>query len=213
MTTYPINPPPPLCSGDLEVKWKEGAILHCATETTGGKYIRKCLTKWQKRILKDAGLDESSAKAFASHDAICTYKDYEKGIGEMSAKYGRGVWTPLEDYKNKIIHGEATCWYLWPIGATDRQGWQVANDWWSNGKGKPYDYAAFIRLFIKSTFMDVFDSAAGWKWADWCTENVADLWSKTGKDPYQTTNPTPLTSDHRAGWNWSKTGLITLEAL
>jgi len=209
--------PIPLCSGEVDTKWQEGAILHCR----GNKTIRKCLTKWQRRLLEENDLPCKTSQAYGTHDAVCCYKDGHKGFGEMSIDARQGIWTPIEEYQADIIHGKVILWYLWPIGATARHGKEAAAAW-SQLEGKPYDFSALPRLYIKCVFMDwqdwpwpfsiVGDWQAGKKFAWYCTESVKESWEPIFPI-YHKTNPTPLTTEHRAGWNWSKGGLITLRAL
>lgn len=211
------NPPPPLSSGDIFTHWKEGAILH----SLGCKVIEHGLVRWQRRLQKEAGLPYKRVKVFGTHDAICVYKCGVKGFGEMLASARRGVWTPVTEYQRKIVYGEAVCRYLWPIGATEEQG-TLAAARWSKHEGKMYDFPAFFRLLVKAYALDLQDWPwpfswlgkwqAGSRWMWYCTESVNDCW-KDLVDVYGKTNPTPLTTEHRAGWNYSRSGRITLKTL
>jgi len=208
-----IWPPLPLSADELQDKWRAGAILHVAGTNTLSRYIIECLTKWQKRTMWENGLNDDSVKCYGSHDAICVMKNRQKGVGEMSAKYGKGIWLPLEDYMKQINDKKVKCWLLYPVGANEQQGKAAAWNWFQYGFNQPYDYLAFVRLFIKSVLMDISDKAAGWEWAYWCTESVAKCWDATGVIVYGKQNPTPLTTEHRCGFNWSPKHEITLEVL
>lgn len=207
-----IWPPLPLTAEQLAEKWQPGAILHCNNSNTFSRLIIKSLTQWQRRLVRRAGIPWKGVRAYASHDAICCYMAGYMGFGEMLARSG-GTWTSLEQYQRKIASGESICWLLWPSEAKPVDGTRAGNNWYLYGACSPYDYLAFFRLFIKALFFEVSDKAAGWKWAHWCTESVKDCWLHAGFNIYDTKNPTPLTTDHRCGFNWSATHKINLEVL
>jgi hypothetical protein len=149
-----------------------------------------------------------------NHDAIVVERDGKLWIGESCPPVAR--LTSIEDYEKDIKRG-----YIYRIrvlevvGATTEQE-EAAADWWlDHVNNSPYDYMAFPRLLFKALFGNWINSAAGWTWARWCTEGIAesykfgtdtqgvrDAWKEGKLYPWKKLNPTPLTTWMR--WHQGK---------
>jgi hypothetical protein len=156
-------------------------ILHVRSSTRFGKMIRYVLGSW------------------GNHDGLL-WQDSDGAWYVLESVSPWATKTPLRAYEDAMDDGWTFCRVYWPIGAMEDQG-AAACDWWLRYvDGTFYDWAGIARLAIKAAFGDWIRRAAGWEWAHWCTEGVADAWRLGGRaDAWRKINPTPLTTEHRVG--------------
>ena len=174
---------------------RPGLIVSVCSRRAAGYLIRKML----KKAFDDLGPEalKVTPEVF-NHDAI-VIKDHGKWyIGD--AQPWRARLVPIEEYEKDVNSDYIYCLRVFSAkGATLEQEEAAAAWWLSNVNGSWYDFMAYPRLIFKCIFGDIFDAAAGWKWANWCTEGVAEAYSKGAKlDVYHKNNPTPLTTVKRA---------------
>lgn len=162
---------------------RPGLILNMSTNSLFGRLIRFVLARnWEDQ------------RACPNHDAIVVEHDGKLWIGESQPPVAR--LSPIEQYEKEIKSGFIYRLRVLEVtGATKKQE-RAAADWWlENVKNSPYDYKGIFRLLIKAIFGNWFKSAAGWEWARWCTEGVAEAWKNGAKlDVWGKNNPTPLTT-------------------
>jgi len=151
---------------------------------------------------------------WGNHDALgVLFRDGSCGIGDMEP--WRGKVNTLESYRKGMIDGKWEVRLFEVIGATQAQERRAAHWWTEQVVGRFYDFAAYPRLIGKCLLGDIFPRAAGWTWANWCTESVADAWrcgaccDWTGGNR----NPTPLTVEKRAGMYPTLPGRVTLREI
>lgn len=155
-----------------------GMIVHVKTTAFFGHTIIKVLNSW------------------GSHDApVCeTTEGYKIGDAEP--------WTAklhsIEYYEQRMNEDGWEVQFLLPWDYTPAEG-RRASDWWiRHVYGTFYDFAAFPRLLFKALFADIWTKTAGWEWANWCTEGVANAWKVgAGKYYWKKMNPTPRTTEKR----------------
>jgi len=162
---------------------RPGLILNMSTNSMFGKLIRLVLARnWDNR------------HECPNHDAIVVEHAGQLWIGESQPPVAR--LTPIAQYekeiKSKFLYRLRV---LEVVGATTNEERLAANWWLDNVRNSPYDYFGIWRLLIKAVFGNWFKQAAGWTWANWCSEGVAEAWKKGAKrDPWGKLNPTPLTT-------------------
>ena len=189
---------------------KPGMKLHIKTNTPIGWLLRISMNKWAKRICKSLG--KPVVKVKGNHDAMFIRSlTTSFSIGECLMFKG-GVLTALAEYEQRMNNGYCECWVYEVIDSTEHDGIWASYNWISMVFGTGYDFVAYPRLIIKSLFADWEDSsiewmrklgerAAGWEWANWCSEGNHRAWYKSppGINVYQTNNPTPMTTEQVAG--------------
>ena len=165
---------------------RPGLILNMSTNSFFGRIIRFVLARrWPNR------------RECPNHDAIAVEYDGKLWVGESCPPVAR--LTSIEQYEKEIKSGFIyRLRVLEVIGATQRQERAAAQWWLDNVRNSPYDYRGIFRLLIKAIFGNWIKAAAGWEWARWCTEGVADAWKNGAKlDLWGKNNPTPLTTLNR----------------
>lgn len=183
---------------------REGMNVHVRHNSRLGRMIRWALNKWLKRICEDLGVPV--VQVWGNHDGITVKVNGRMFIGEATPR--GNILTPVEDYERLLDLGKIEVRIYEVIGATLADGKNAAMFWILNVKGRPYNFMAYPRLLCKSLFFDlsyskikwlkkIGDKAAGWEWADWCTEGFQKAWVRI-KDVLQTGNPTPLTVEQVA---------------
>lgn len=191
-----------------------GMIIHsCRPSGTGSRLILWALNQWETRLCREYGLPK--ARVRGSHDAMVILHPVLKRlvVGESLAGHG-AVLTPIEDYVAAIRTGVVEAWLFEVDGATADDGIKAGNAFCNYVLDTPYDYMAYPRLLCKAILGDRWPKVAGWEWAHWCTEGLAAAWGRAGFDPWQTINPTPLTTEHVAGWVPRKPGkAVTLKVV
>lgn len=133
-----------------------------------------------------------------NHDAIIVKGMHDRWyIGDSQP--WRAKLTPIEKYEEEVNSGHLYNLRVFEAkGATRHQEEDAAAYWVENINRSLYDFLAYPRLILKILFGDHWQWAAGWEWARWCTEGVAESYSKgAGLDVYKKTNPTPLTTVKR----------------
>ena len=160
---------------------RPGLLLHVRSKGFWGIAIRKVLGSW------------------GNHDSIAVMRqDGSPAIGDVEPH--RAHLTTIEKYNERIIKGEYTVKVLEAIGATVGDERLAAIWWMENIKGRSYDYWAFPRLLLKAIFGDWIPAAAGFEWAEWCTEgNYHAYLEGAGIDLYGKKSPTPMTTEKRTG--------------
>jgi hypothetical protein len=131
-----------------------------------------------------------------SHDALVM--DGLAGIGESLPLRARV--TPFETYEKKMRGETCRVAILRCPQLTQVESWNVSAAWENNVCGTFYDFGAFPRLWFKARFADIWDRAAGWEWAHWCTEGLQKayrLGTQGYVDPWGKNNPTPKTTENR----------------
>lgn len=177
---------------------RPGLILNMSTRSWYGWLIRHVLAH-----------DWDHPSECPNHDAIVVEHAGHLWIGESQPPVAR--LTPITQYEKEIKSGFIyRLRVLEVVGATTNQERLAAQWWLENVRNSPYDYMAYPRLIFKALFGNWIDSAAGWEWARWCTEGVADAWKcGTEFDPWNKLNPTPLTTWAR--WQQGKLRLLVYE--
>jgi hypothetical protein len=178
---------------------QSGMILHVRSYTTFGRLIRKALN-----------VKKPSPRCWGNHDGIIIESNGQFYSGDSEPFVAK--LTPISHYERNINLGKCEC-KIYRLKDTSRPalGQQAATYWIDNVCSTPYDFIAFIRLFIKATVGDLSNSkygflrrlgekSAGLTWANWCTEGVAESFDKvTGGMIYGKTNPTPYITEKRVG--------------
>ena len=162
---------------------RPGLVLNMSTNSWMGKLIQMVLARnWDNR------------RECPTHDAIVVEYDGKLWIGESVSPVAK--LTPIAKYERQVRSGFIyRIRVLEVVGATTKQEREAARWWLDNVKNSPYDWIAFPRLLWKAVIGDWIKSAAGWEFARWCTEGVAEAWKiGGGLDPWQKLNPTPLTT-------------------
>jgi len=159
---------------------RQGMVVRLKSDSMMGKMVMKMLKV-----------------CWSSHDAIVIImpsgRIYVGDAQPITAKL-----TPIEEYDEKVASGAWKVKFLLPEEYTHEKGMGAAEYWIKYVKGTVYDIAAFPRLALKCIFGDIWKKAAGWEWANWCTEGVAVSWLKGGNmNLWKKTNPTPLTTQKR----------------
>jgi len=131
------------------------------------------------------------------HDGLTVEVNDIMYIGESKPYKAR--LTPLDTYEADFESGAAFNPRIFEVvGATEEEERKAVDYWLNDVDGTWYDFLAFPRLFIKAVLIDKFDYPAGWEWAHWCTEGVAEAFENAlGRNIYGKTNPTPLTTIKR----------------
>ena len=156
--------------------FRAGDILHTATTSI--------LSRTIMRVLGSVG----------SHDALVM----AGGIGVGESVPLRARITPWADYEKNMLAGKVRVSVLRCPYISGLDGAEITWIWKRDIEGTPYDFGAFPRLFLKSIFGDICEKAAGWEWANWCTEGIRHAYiTGTGNmcDPWGKTNPTPRTTE------------------
>lgn len=162
---------------------RPGLVLNMSTNSLFGRLIRFALAR-----------DWKDSRECPNHDAMVVKHDGKLWIGESQPPVAR--LTPIEEYEAQIKSGFIYRFrVLEVVGATTEQE-EAASEWWLDYvRNSPYDYKGIFRLLVKVIFGNWFKAAAGWEWARWCSEGVADAWRCGGEsDPWGKNNPTPLTT-------------------
>jgi len=196
-----------------------GRILSVQSYGTTAKKVRSSLTTYIQRYARQSGDPEwQKWKVWSNHQGLVVRDTAtgQLGIAESTPERGAAI-TPWVDYERDIRSGKYKVRVYEVLGASSTAGAQAQSNWIAKVKGTFYDYLAYIRLTIKTLFIDlsdisptnwftswlksIGDRAAGWKWANWCTEGVgkAYVMDPPGIDIYQTPNPTPATHEQVAG--------------
>jgi len=190
-----------------------GQLVHRRSHTKVGSFLRWGMNKWIKRICKE--LKCPVEEVWGNHDGIITQRRIDNRWGVGEATKSGSVVTLLEEYERDMNDGTCEVRIFEPVdGLGNGVGANASMNWHLEVKGTPYDYMAYFRLMIKSLFFDVWSKAAGWEWANWCTEGMDRSFrpNPPGIDLYQTRNPTPLTSEQVAGILPMKPGkVVTLK--
>jgi hypothetical protein len=207
-------PPRALAANEFLHLLRPGLIVHVRTYTPMGSLIRWALTKWIRRIARAQNIpNPDRLEVWASHDGLIV-RNLITGalaIGEAEMVGGAQI-TSAEKYAARIRSGKCSVRLFEVVGVSPLQAAQASAQWYTGEQGHAYNWLGFPRLLVKALLFDLSDSswkwlrrlgdkAAGWKWADWCTQGVADSWraDPPALDPWQTANPTPLTTEQVAG--------------
>jgi len=131
------------------------------------------------------------------HDGIVVEVDEQFYIGESRPFKAR--LTSLDTYEEKFESNICLNPRIFEVKiATKIEEYTAAEYWLKHVNGTLYDFMAFPYLSIKNLLMDNSEKVAGWEWAHWCTEGVAEAYcAALGYDIYNKTNPTPLTTIKR----------------
>lgn len=163
-----------------QTQLEEGMILHARTYGVLGKLIRKLLKSW------------------GNHDGLFVFRHNRWWVGDAAPMVAR--LTPIEIYESGVDAGEYEIEIYDVVNARPADRKKAGDYWTSHVLGTFYDFLAYPRLFLKILFGDRFKRAAGWEWAHWCTEGVANSWDVgAGCLVWQKSNPTPLTTEKRVG--------------
>ena len=157
---------------------RNGMILHARTRTTFGWLIRRVLKSW------------------GSHDALLWHGP-SGGWWVCDAMPPVARLTPLHEWEQRVLDGQAELRFYWPAGAKAMDGGVAAKWWVQRVTNSPYDRCAFPRLLLKALFMDVWERQAGKEWSWYCTEGVRGAWQYAGFDVWGKNNPTPGTTEKR----------------
>ncbi len=210
---------------------KPGMILLVQSNGRFGKLLRGIFNHWIKRLCEEYDLEFE--EAFSSHTAEFVNPKVAEtvgmAIGESLVK-GGSVYTSIDEYERRMSKGEIEVKVCRVKGISDHDQMWAAYNWAMNIYGRPYNYMGFPRLLIKALLFDwsdiepkntlqramkrIGDKAAGWEWAEWCTEGVDYSYRKWKPwiNIFQTKNSTPLSGDQAAGLCPRKPGKkITLE--
>lgn len=196
-----------------------GRILSVQSYGATAKKVRSSLTTYIQRYARLSGDPEwQKWQVWSSHQGLIVRDSItgQWGIAESTPERGAAI-TPWADYERDIRSGKCKVRLYEVLGASSTAGAQAQANWIAKVKGTVYDYLAYIRLTIKTLFIDlsdisptnwftswlksIGDRAAGWKWANWCTEGVGKSYviDPPAIDIYQTLNPTPATHEQVAG--------------
>lgn len=162
---------------------RPGLVLNMSSRSWYGRLIRLVLARsWAER-----------AKC-PNHDALVVEWEGKLWVGDTQPPVAR--LTSLESYERDLASGKIYRLRVLAVAGACQAEERAASRWWlDNARNRPYDYMAFPRLLWKALVGDWWKRAAGWEWAHWCTEGVADAWRKGAKrDPWMKLNPTPLTT-------------------
>lgn len=150
-----------------------------------------------------AALSIRGNTCWGSHDALVCRVHSEEFAGIDPGTYigdampVRARLSTLDHWEAAIAAGTARVRIYRPRCYAQTLGQAASDNWILHVRGRLYDFAAFPRLLIKAWLGDRLNSAAGWCWANWCTEGVAEAWRSAGLDLYHgRNNPTPLSSEH-----------------
>ena len=183
--------------------------LHFRGTSKIARLIQWAQAKWYKRHCRRNGLEYRAP--WGNHDGLlCRYPGSLNWFCGEALQQG-SVITPIEEIERQINAREIECRVYQVIGMTDGAGMRVCDNWRRYVSGTPYDWAAYPRLIIKTLVMDweqwpwpfscIGRKAAGWKWANWCTEGVAAAYSKW--PPHisiiNNSNPIPMHVEQVAG--------------
>ncbi|MEM4360345.1 MAG: hypothetical protein QXT45_07440 [Candidatus Bilamarchaeaceae archaeon] len=140
---------------------------------------------------------------WGNHDALVIAYNGHLFVGETQPPWSRIV--DLDDYNRDIEQGRIEVRVLRVPHATETQRLYASYWWVNNVQGRLYDFAAyprligkciangFLNLFRPNRWRELINTEAGWKWASFCSEGVADAWAAAGYDICPgVANPTPL---------------------
>lgn len=184
-------------------KLRSGLIFHVRSHGFFGRSIRN--------LLSHKYVKEGRLPVWGNHDAI-TARSKSGKVYVGDAEPFAAHWRSIGDYQRMIASGVRTVRVFEVIGATLKQEAE-ASDWWdANIKGTIYDFWAFPRLAYKCVFPEFLQTKTGKEWANWCTEGVARAFAECAEpvDAWGKSNPTPLTTEKRAGWYPDLPGPVTL---
>lgn len=170
---------------------RPGDIFHVRSFGFWANAIREMLGSWGNHDGLLLNLDHWQDKT-----ARCDPENWYVG----DSRPLRAKPTPLWQYERMIKLGQCEAKIYRPkkMLNCDEPG-RAAQAYWMTFVNKSfYDFMAYPRLFLKCVFGDIFQAGAGWEWAHWCTEGVANSLKFGGKvDPYRKSNPTPYTTEKR----------------
>lgn len=147
-----------------------GDIIHVRGTSLFARMIRRALRK-----------------AWGNHDALVCVLGDRTYIGDAAPVICR--LTTVDQY-NHMLETKACEIMVYRVPNVCLPDRGLVSWWWvENVQGRPYDVMAFPRLLAKCIVGDLWKKAAGWKWANWCTESVANAWGGYATFPQ---NPTPL---------------------
>lgn len=131
------------------------------------------------------------------HDGIIIKVWGKFYIGE--SRPSRARLTPLDVYEDGFETGIYTNPRIFEVKVASEAQEQLAAEYWlEHVKDTPYDFMAFPYLCLKNLLMFKYERVAGFEWAHWCTEGVAEAYQHAlGFDVYNKVNPTPLTTVKR----------------
>lgn len=191
-------------------KCRDGDILHVRSNSALGKMIRWALNKWLKRLCQQQMHPVPKCGVWGNHDGLIVRNPDTGMLMVCESMPGGTQLTELSDYVLDVQAGKCHVRILRPLPevATAEECSQAAQNCLTNELGKPYDYAAYPRLLFKAVVGDWVQTVAGWKWADWCTQEVQQSYMAVPPevDLFQTLNPTPMTVEQMAGWVPAKFG-------
>lgn len=134
--------------------------------------------------------------SWGNHDAIVVSFNGRLRIGETAPPWSRLL--ELDDYNRDIESGKIQVRVYRVPSATDVDRFRAGEWWIDHVQGRFYDFMAYPRLIAKCLIGDLWKKAAGWKWANWCTEGVFLAWACRGVTIWPTNNPTPLHTEKAA---------------
>lgn len=197
---------------------ERGQILSKQSYELFGRSIRSALTVYMRRFAKKLGVtDWDKIEVWSNHQGLIVQDEDSEEWGVAESLVTGAKITPWEDYKNAIRSGKCKVRLYEVVDATSESKLQAQRNWIAKVKGTWYDFAGVFRLAMKSLLINlsdieptnfwkkwlrsIGDRAAGWKWANWCTEGVGVAYREDPPaiDVYQTVNPTPATHEQVAG--------------
>jgi len=203
---------------NLVKELRVGRILSVQRYSFLSRKIRASLTFYIRRLARLAGdPDWHKWEVWSSHQGLIVQdaSSAEWGVAESIPK--GAVVTPWSAYERDIRSGACKVRVYEVMDAPSTAGVQAQSNWYATVKGHVYDWLAYFRLLIKNLLIDFSDinpsnkfkqwlkwfgdKAAGWEWANWCTEGVGESYIDDPPkiDIYQTKNPTPATHEQVAG--------------
>lgn len=168
---------------------REGDEIHGRGQTFYAKAIRKVLSR---------GLPKGK-ECWGNHDAIIVRDPYthELRIGESVPMFA--MMTLISDYEKKINAGAYEIKVYRVKAAEVGDGCKAADYWVAHVNNTAYNFLGILKLLVKYLFSSALTRTAGWEWAHWCTQGVAESWKNgTGLDPWHKRSPTPYTTEKRA---------------